>query len=60
MRWRGSPRWAQKPSAILSATSTQVLPLSEKNTRVSASGSMEISPRATCSAGSCVQPAKIT
>ena len=34
MRWRGSPRLRQKPSAIFSATSTEVDPLSEKNTCV--------------------------
>jgi hypothetical protein len=60
MRWRGSPLCAQKPSAIFSATSTEVEPLSEKNTRVSSGGRISVRPRATSSAGSCVQPAKIS
>ena len=58
MRWRGSPRLSQKPSAIFNATSTLVDPLSEKKTWASGAGSISTSARASASAGSCVHPAK--
>src|SRR3546814_16981836 len=51
---------AKVPSAILSATTTLVEPESEKKTRVSGSGVMRISSAASASAGSCVQPAKMS
>ncbi len=43
----------------MSATSTLVDPESEKNTRESAGGMIALSPRASVSAGSWVQPAKM-
>src|SRR5579884_4380475 len=45
---------------ILIATSTEVEPLSEKNTRVNRPGNTSRSEAASCSAGSWVKPAKIT
>jgi hypothetical protein len=50
---------SQKPSAIFSATSTEVDPLSEKNTCSSAGGVIATSRCASCSAGGCVKPAKM-
>jgi len=60
MRVRGLPMFFQYPSAIFSATSTDVEPLSEKKTWPKPGGASAINPRATASAGSCVKPAKIT
>ena len=57
---RGFPMLRQYCSAIFSATSTAVEPSSEKKMCSSAPGSTRRNRAASSSAGSCVNPAKIT